>query len=758
MKRVLVQVLWFILALHPQSVAQRAGPIAIESALKMREFADGAWPEVSPDGRWVSYLTMDRVRELQVTKGSQDLGSVYDIWVTSVETSASKNITAQIGASGPPSWSPNGRQLAFFADRDGSGSPKLWVWNAESDTLRKVADAPGASLWNKVEWLPDNRSFLAKLAPETDNPAGRTPGLPTLRTISSPGPRIPGPTVTVFRSSPKDSTVSESAWSLDASQCDLSLVDASTGAVRRIAKGIQAYKVSISPDGSHAAISVAIRFARKGSQQILYDIRSIDLRTWESQIIASEVRLSVLGIEFTWSPDSSMLAYCLSGQDEPAGDCFVVNPHSHAVGLNVTHFPPKDAGWPWSIPAWSPDAQRLYCIHDNTVWVSSIDGAKSSKAVTIPHHHIEQLVATRNGALQLEHGSAIVLTRDDDNQQSGFFRIDLNRGSQAVLLERNENYTRVPPYNVSISDDGSIIAFVSQNITVPPDIWVSDNAFRHPRQLTHLNPALESYSMGQGKSITWTSLDGQTLHGALLLPAGYTAGQKCPLIVWVYSGSNYSVFLHYFGLSGRRAFNFQLLATRGYAVLMPDAPEHPGAPMADLIKTVLPGVEKVVEMGIADSSRVGIGGHSRGGYTALSMIVQTNRFKAAVMIDGFGDLMSQYGELRDDGTAFQPTTIESRLGGTPWQFRERYIENSPLFYLDRVQTPLLIVHGMEDRNVFPNRSDEIFVALRRLGKEAMYARYDGEKHVPTEWTYANQLDLWNRVISWFDKYLMAEQQ
>ncbi len=93
------------------------------------------------------------------------------------------------------------------------------------------------------------------------------------------------------------------------------------------------------------------------------------------------------------------------------------------------------------------------------------------------------------------------------------------------------------------------------------------------------------------------------------------------------------------------------------------------------------------------------------------------------------------------------------MGGTPWQVRDRYIENSPFFYLDRVQSPLLVVQGTKDATTAPFLADELYVALRRLGKNVVYAKYEGEGHSPLYWRYANRLDLYNRVISWFDEHL-----
>jgi len=262
--------------------------------------------------------------------------------------------------------------------------------------------------------------------------------------------------------------------------------------------------------------------------------------------------------------------------------------------------------------------------------------------------------------------------------------------------------------------------------------------------------------MGIGRLIEWYSLDGQKLQGALLLPARYEGGKRYPLIVYVYGGATLSDDVNYFGMGDGGPFNMQLFATRGYAVLLPDAPLKLATPMSDLAKTVLPGVDKVIELGIADPDRLGVLGHSYGGYSALSLIVQTKRFKAAMAADGYADQVGAYGQMAKDGTAFGISSAEQGqglMGGTPWEFRSRYIENSPIAYLDRVETPLLIVHGTEDTTVRPHLSDQVFVGLRRLGKEVVYVKYVGEGHSPLYWNYANQLDYTRRMVDWFEQHL-----
>jgi dipeptidyl aminopeptidase/acylaminoacyl peptidase len=157
-----------------------------------------------------------------------------------------------------------------------------------------------------------------------------------------------------------------------------------------------------------------------------------------------------------------------------------------------------------------------------------------------------------------------------------------------------------------------------------------------------------------------------------------------------------------------------------------------------------------------DRERIGVTGHSHGGYSALALIAQSPRFKAAVMRAGMGDLIGGYGQLAPDGTNYGLSWAESgqgRMGGSPWEFRERYLENSPIFYLDRVKTPLLIIHGDQDDAVPVFLADEVFTGLRRLGKAVTYARYPGEGHWEGSWSVADQVDALNRQIEWFDRYL-----
>src|SRR4029077_9209722 len=131
----------------------------------------------------------------------------------------------------------------------------------------------------------------------------------------------------------------------------------------------------------------------------------------------------------------------------------------------------------------------------------------------------------------------------------------------------------------------------------------------------------------------------------------------------------------------------------------------------------------------------------------------TARFKAAIEADGYGDYISLYGMMLPDGSGYQYAQAEKHLGGSLWRETQRYVGNSPVFFLDRVETPLLIVHGADDESVAAYLGDEIFVDLRGFEKPVAYAKYENEPHVPEDWSFANQVDLANRSIAWFDGYL-----
>jgi dipeptidyl aminopeptidase/acylaminoacyl peptidase len=237
----------------------------------------------------------------------------------------------------------------------------------------------------------------------------------------------------------------------------------------------------------------------------------------------------------------------------------------------------------------------------------------------------------------------------------------------------------------------------------------------------------------------------------------------------VYAGNSYrDANMDNTELSDRpsSASNMQLLAARGYVVLFPSIPLPPDTVRRDQYLSILPpvvaAVDRLVELGIADPDRVAVGGHSNGGYATNVIITQTDRFKAAITMAGMSNLTSVVGtfDVRfrytdmavRDGT-FQMNWAEAgqaNLGASLMQDLWAYIRNSPLFYADRIRTPLLLIHGDQDF-VHISEAEQLFTSLYRQGKRARFVRYWGEGHSIGA-SPANTRHMWDEIVAWLDEH------
>ena len=731
-----------------QTAARRLEPLPAEAALSEKSLGLYSAPALSHDGARVAFTVCDprraplepdpRYRAFSRT-GVLRFAVGCDVWVA--ETSGEpRNLTGGTGSSWGQRWSPDGRLLAFYSDRTGAAG--LWTWTPATGDLRRVSDVlvrPWAAA--SIAWTPDSRAVVVPVVPQ-----GMT--LEDLANLAAPAPKPPPsagePTVTVFeyRPSAKGGAAQPGAWSVELMRSELALVDVATGAVHRVVGNGKHAGFWISPDGSRLAYMEYRGFEAAQSQQQLYDLKLVPLAGGAPRALAESIPQQ-FGIGAAWSPDGTAIAYLTT-----KGDCLLVPASGGAAraATEATHPPFQEDDS--TVPLFSERGDALFFLGENAVWrIGRADGSARALA-RVAGRDVLALLPGRGP------GRALALARDDDTKDEGVYEVDLASGGVERLWEGPSSLGRDPAFRTCATPGG--VLFARQDAASAEDLWFLPAGGARPRRITRLNPAFEQYGMGKSRLVEWRSADGQTLRGALLLPAGYVEGKRYPLVVFVYNGARLSRGLNSFGM--RDAWgpddNFQLLATRGYAVLLPDAPSDRKDQMRDLPKTVLPGVSKIVELGIADPERLGVMGHSNGGYSTLALITATPRFKAAVMRAGMGDFLSFYGELGRDGTHYGLGVAESAFGmGNPWDSRARYLENSPVLYLDRVQTPLLIVHGSEDDAVAVHLAEEVFVDLRRLGKEVVFARYEGEGHSLE--SYANQLDYVNRMLSWFDEHLKA---
>lgn len=759
----------------PQAVID--APLPVEELLSARTFAWNVPIDFSPNDDWIAYTLQDNRRKEPLgderyrifsRAGVCFFGIGGDIWVTNTKSGLSENVTGGQGSNWSPAWSPDGRYVAFYSDRGGQAN--VWVWEKATGKLRQVSKAIVRAIANPIQWTLDSRRVVVKLLPEGMTLENAASFLAADQEQIRNEKKVPGSSVMVY-SSPKaenqailkTKAVSSQSPPLNLMHhlADLAVMDIASGQIKRVVRGNQISKYWLSPDGSSIAYTTPQTFGTAGSHQTLFDVGVFSFSTGESHVVASNIQFDSDGSyvsdgsSVSWSPDGKMLAFRTAGP-LAKGDIFIV-PATGGEPRNLTAAPhPSFAGYGLQPPLWDAAGQNVYFIGSNELWKASLAEGTASRIGGIPDRRIALIIPKDGNRLWSQDNgqSTIVRVFDDRRKQDGFYKVNLVTGQSVGILEKGKI-----AHSVSVSNDGRRITYLAEDTQHGADLWLVDADSHDPQRLTRINPHLERYRMGMARLIEWNSLDGQRLRGALLLPAGYKEGRRYPLITKVYGGAFLSEDLNRFGCARFSIENFQLLATRDYAVLLPDSPSQVGTPMVDLLKTVVPGVNKVVEMGIADPDRLGVMGHSNGGYSALALLVQTKQFKAAIMISGHGNMLGEYGQLGKDGATFGLAVLESiQMGGTPWEYRERYVENSPLFYLDRVQTPLLLMHGAEDTAVPSFLSDEIFVGLRRLGKEVEYAKYEREGHSRPVWGYVNQVDYLSRIIDWFDKHLKDDQE
>jgi dipeptidyl aminopeptidase/acylaminoacyl peptidase len=743
----------------------------MEDLLRMKTLQNA--PVSSPDGRLVAYTVKTRPQFKSVSNDDvvargvtpHEVGS--DIFIYDLVTEQERNLTEANGDNWSPSWSPDSQCLAFLSNRGGGEQPKVWVWNSRENALKEVSDA-AVRIWGvqQIEWSADSKRIFIAAIP------GQLSGKDFLRKVVNAGiaseqDSAPASSVLLYTSSgdAEDGKANGNTLDIDERLRDLIAIDLTTAKSVTLVSNQRISRFYVGRDNPHLVYSVAKRFENSGSQQILFDLNVLDLGTLKCTAAVTEVPLDYFG-RFSVSPDGSQLAYRSNPDSTRVSDVFVVSIHG-GQKRNLTHFTnspsfaPLTGDWKRNFsvtPLWDHDSRHIYTICWRQLWESSVQAGVTRRIGSIEGHTMAQIVATSDNVLHTtaDRKSAVVVARDEGTKREGLYAIDLASGANTTIVERGHCYTCEAATDARyIASAGTSFLYVAEDAQHPADVWRTDSVSEETTRLTRLNPRFDSYQMGATELVDWLDDDGQRLRGALWLPTNYVSGKRYPMVVLVYGGASLSNSVNRFGgfERGMPYFNPQLFATRGYAFFAPDAPQRMGTPMFDLAKTVLPGINKLIEMGIADADKLGIMGHSYGGYSTLALVVLTKRFKAAVEADGMADLVAEYGEMEKNGTVFGTSseTGQQLLGGTPWQVRDRYIENSPLFSFDKMETPLLIIHGGDDRAVAPFLGDEIFVALRRLRKTVSYAKYEGEFHVPS--AYANQLDIGNRIIGWFDRYL-----
>ncbi|CAM3319074.1 alpha/beta hydrolase family protein [Shewanella pealeana] len=340
----------------------------------------------------------------------------------------------------------------------------------------------------------------------------------------------------------------------------------------------------------------------------------------------------------------------------------------------------------------------------------------------------------------------------DIDKGDGFYQAQIGVAGVTPLIEGD--------YKLKLlarSKDAQTIVYSKEQYDLFPDLYTAnyDTPQDAVRQ-TDLDQQRQGFNWSQSELVQWTNGDGKPLDGVLIKPTNYVEGQRYPVLVYFYRFM--SDRLHAFPqMKINHRPNFAWYADNGYAVFLPDIRFEVGYPGETSVQALTSGVQHLIDIGIADPQAVGIQGHSWGGYQTAFAVTKTNIFKAAVTGAPVSNMTSAYSGIRHgSGLArqFQYETGQSRIGESLFKSPQLYIENSPVFYAERIKTPMMIMFGDKDDAVPWEQGVELYLAMRRAGKDVVFLQYQDEPHHLKK--YPNKLDYSIRMMEYFDHYLKGK--
>ena len=395
---------------------------------------------------------------------------------------------------------------------------------------------------------------------------------------------------------------------------------------------------------------------------------------------------------------------------------------------------------PYGLAGWT-EGDRSVLIYDRyDIWEIRPDGT-DARMITAGEGRKNRIVFRyakldpQEKAVPLEKPLFLTAT-DETTKATGVFRVrlaaDAKPGASAPAP--------APPVKLVMVDkrlrdllkpkNADAFVFTLQRFDEFPDLWASGPGFSDMKRVSDANPQQALYIWGRAELIDYVNADGRTLRATLIKPEDFDPSKKYPLMVYIYE--RLTDGLHrYEPPEPGTDICFSRYVSNGYVILMPDIVYGTGYPGECALKCVVPAVHEVLRRGFVDPKRVGIQGHSWGGYQISYLITRTDIFAAVEAGASVVNMTSAYGGIRwgtGMSRAFQYEKDQSRIGGPLWARPLQFIENSPLFWSEKVNTPYLTIHNDEDDAVPWYQGIEFFTALRRLGKEAYMFNFVGEKH------------------------------
>lgn len=511
--------------------------------------------------------------------------------------------------------------------------------------------------------------------------------------------------------------------------------------------------LSMDGDGPIALARSDENYQKESSwQETRTDYYVVDPRTGKSNKIAEN---------FAGFLSVSPSAKFIFGYDEAAKELVTIDPKTGkrtVIGKDIPNPIWNEETDTPSMPnaygsaGWTKDDNRVLIYDKYDLWSVDPSGREKSVCLTGGTGRSAKVSLRVNNldreAKYVDLSKPLMFTGQNEMSKADNVYL-LSNGSMTCLMSVDKAVGAIQK-----AEGSDVYAFQQMDYNEPNDVWLADANLTNRRKISDINPQQKDYNWVTAELVSWMSNDGEMLQGILYKPEDFNPSKKYPMIAYFYEKSSDTLHNYFSPAPSASTINISMCCSNGYLVFVPDIPYKVGYPGESAVSAIVPGVQAMVAKGFVDPKRLGIQGQSWGGYQVGYLVTETNMFKAACAGAPVSNMVSAYGGIRWGSGVTREGQYEhgqSRIGGSLWENPLRYIENSPIFYADKIQTPLLIMSNDKDGAVPWYQGIEYFSALRRLNKPAWLVVYNEEDHNLVQ--RKNRKDWSIRMQQFFDHYL-----
>ncbi|MBS3775058.1 MAG: S9 family peptidase [Bacteroidales bacterium] len=486
------------------------------------------------------------------------------------------------------------------------------------------------------------------------------------------------------------------------------------------------------------------------------DFYLVDMQTGKAEMFKKDCRatpdVSPNGEYVYWynALDTTWVTYNIASGEEFT----VTEPENIQVAneLNDRPHPPR----PYGTPDWLEDDKALLVYDRFDIW--KVD----------PENREEPVNLTENGR-KTKTKYRLIDYRTEDEKKKGLEESETYHLHGHNIETRGEGYYELKlkspgepkqllggKYSLNNpvkAKDKDVYVYTQETFQQFPDLQITKN-FRKSARISNANPQQEEFKWGTIELYNWISADGRKLEGLLVKPEDFDPDKKYPLIVNFYEKSSQGLYNHRTPEVHRSTIDYHYYTSNDYIIFNPDVYYGTGYPGEDAFNCVMTGITQLISKGFIDEDHIAAQGHSWGGYQVAYLATRTDMFAAIESGAPVVNMFSAYGGIRENSglnRSFQYEQTQSRIGKSIWEAPHRYLENSPLFWADKISTPMLIMHNEDDGAVPFSQGVELFIAMRRLRKPAWLLNYNEADHWPTK--IRDKYDFQIRMSQFFEHYL-----